>query len=267
LTKKLEQVFGTTKPVIAMVHLDALPGTVLYDDKGGIEAIVRGARADIEALQSAGVDAIMFGNENDRPYQLDVDVASTATMAYVIGRLRESVNVPFGVNVLWDPVSTMALATATGGSFVREIFTGLYGSDMGLWQGRAAEALRYARALGRADLFVCANISAEFASSLDSRSLGDRARSAVFSSLVDAVLVSGPITGEQAPLEHMKDVKRAVPDVPVFANTGVTHESVGEILDVVDGVIVGTALKKDGVTWNPVDQDRARRFMKAAHGE
>ena len=75
----------------------------------------------------------MFGNENDRPYEFDVDRASTATMAYVIGQLRGVIKVPFGVNVLWDPMSTVALAAATGAAFAREIFTGTYASDMGYW--------------------------------------------------------------------------------------------------------------------------------------
>jgi hypothetical protein len=46
------------------------------------------AQGSSVALQGAGFDAIMFGNENDRPYEFDVDTASTATMAYVIGQLR-----------------------------------------------------------------------------------------------------------------------------------------------------------------------------------
>ena len=112
--QKFHAVFGDTKPVIAMVHLGALPGAPLYDADAGLDGLVDGAMADLDALQAAGVDAIMFGNENDRPYEFDVDRASTATMAYVIGRLRDRITVPFGVNVLWDPQSTVALAAATG---------------------------------------------------------------------------------------------------------------------------------------------------------
>jgi membrane complex biogenesis BtpA family protein len=259
---RFEALFRTPKPVIAMVHLPALPGTPLYDARGGLEAIVEAARKDLAVLQAAGVDAVMFGNENDRPYELRVDVASTATMAYVIGRLRTQITVPFGVDVLWDAVSTMALAVATGAQFAREIFTGLYGSDMGLWEGRAAQALRYRRALGRDDLFLLYNISAEFASPLDARGLAERARSAVFSSLAEAVLVSGPITGEPTPLEHLEAVKRVLPTVPVLANTGVRHENLREVLAIADGCVVGTALKENGVTWSPVDPDRAAAFMR-----
>ncbi len=158
--ERFEALFGR-KPVIAMVHLKALPGTPLYD--GDLEAIVEAARKDLLALQEAGVEAVMFGNENDRPYELSVDRASVAAMAYVIGQLKPLLRV-LRVDVLWDPLATMALAAATGARFAREIFTGLYGSDMGLWEGRAAEALRYRKRLLRDDLFLLYNVSAEFAS-------------------------------------------------------------------------------------------------------
>jgi uncharacterized protein len=266
---RFEQVFGRGKPVIAMVHLGALPGTPLYDATGGVQAILNGAAADLTALQSAGVDAVMFGNENDRPYELKVDTASTATMAYVIGRLREKITVPFGVNVLWDPMATMALAAATRAAFVREIFTGTYASDMGLWAPDAGAARRYGARLG-ADVATLYNVSAEFAGSLDPRPLPDRARSAVFSSVPDAVLVSGAITGEAARMEDLEAVKRALPQTPVLANTGVKHATVADVLKIADGCIVGSALKVGGDTWAPVDPDRAKDFMdraRAARGD
>ncbi len=255
------RVFRAGKPVIAMVHLGALPGTPLYDADAGLEGLVRGARADLQALQEAGFDAVMFGNENDRPYEFKVDVASTATMAFVIGQLRGEITVPFGVNVLWDPISSVALAAATGAAFVREIFTGTYASDMGPWTPDAGAALRYRGRLGRGDLAMLYNVSAEFADSLDRRSLPDRARSAVFSSIPDAVLVSGQITGEAAKMVDLEAVKAVLPDVPVLANTGVKHATVADVLQVADGCIVGSALKVDGHTWNAVDPDRAMDFM------
>lgn len=258
---RFQTAFGTTRPVIAMVHLGALPGTPLYDPEGGVEALIDGARADLKALQDAGFDAVMFGNENDRPYEFKVDTAATATMAYVIGRLRDEIAVPFGVNVLWDPMSTVALAAATGARFVREIFTGTFASDMGLWAPDAGQAMRYRARLGADDVAMLFNVAAEFAHSLDGRSLADRARSAVFSSIPDAVLVSGQITGEAAEMADLEAVKRVLPDTPVLANTGVKHETVADVLAVADGLIVGSALKVDGDTWNPVDPERARDFM------
>lgn len=267
---RFRNIFGPSKPVIAMVHLGALPGTPLYDEQAGVEGLLDAARADLAALQTAGVDAVMFGNENDRPYELSVDTASTATMASIIGQLHSEIRVPFGVNVLWDPKSSIALATATGAAFVREVFTGTYASDMGPWTPDAGTAMRYRKALGRDDLAMLFNVSAEFADSMDRRSLPDRARSVVFSSIPDAILVSGQITGEAAALSDLEAVKAVVPDVPVLANTGVRHETVAEVLDIADGCIVGTALKEGGDTWRPVDPDRTKDFMeraRAARGE
>jgi len=264
MTGNFKRIFGDRKTVIAMVHLGALPGTPLHDAKAGLDGLVEGARRDLAALQAAGFDAVMFGNENDRPYELEVDKASTATMAYVIGALRAEIKVPFGVNVLWDPMSTMALAAATGASFVREIMTGSFASDMGMWTPNAAAALRYRDRLGRADLAVLFNVSAEFAYSLDRRSLADRARSVAFSSIPDAILVSGAITGEAAELSELEAVKKALPQMAVLANTGVKHATIAEVLGIADGCIVGSSLKVDGDTWKAVDAERAAEFMRLA---
>ncbi len=259
-----QNLFGVGKPVIGMVHLGALPGAPLHDACAGLAGLLANARADLLALQKAGFDAVMFGNENDRPYEFKVDIASTATMAAIIGRLRSEITVPFGVNVLWDPMSTVALAAATGAHFVREIFTGTYASDMGPWTPDAGAALRYRQRLGRGDLAMLYNVSAEFADSLDRRSLPDRARSAVFSSVPDAVLVSGQITGEAAAMSDLAAVKKVLPTTPVLANTGVRHATIADVLRAADGCIVGSALKVDGHTWNAVDPARADDFMALA---
>ena len=245
-----------------MVHFRALPGTPLYDHEAGVDGILEGARKDLAALQAAGFDAVMFGNENDRPYEFRADPATTTTMAFVIGRLRSEIRVPFGVNVLWDPMSSVALAAATGAAFIREILTGTYASDMGLWNPDGGAAMRYRSRLGCPEVAFLANISAEFAWSLDRRSLPDRARSAAFSSVPDAILVSGQITGEAATLSDLEGVKKMLPQTPVLANTGVRHDTVCDVLRVADGCIVGSSLKVDGNTWNPVDPDRAAEFMR-----
>jgi membrane complex biogenesis BtpA family protein len=106
------------------------------------------------------------------------------------------------------------------------------------------------------------NINAEFAHSLDQRPIELRAKSAVFSSLADAILVSGPLTGQAVDRSDLRRVCEAVTDVPVFANTGVNKDNVGDILSTASGVIIGTHFKVDGNTWNPVDGDRVKRFME-----
>ena len=58
--------FWNKKPIIAMVHLGALPGSPLYNKEIGITGLIKEAKKDLEAPQTAKFDAIMFGNENDR---------------------------------------------------------------------------------------------------------------------------------------------------------------------------------------------------------
>lgn len=247
--------------VIGMAHIGALPGAPLHDAEGGMAKLIDAVAADVERLQAGGVDAIMFGNENDRPYQLQAPVESVAAMTAVIQAIRPMLKVPFGVNYLWDPKATVAIAAATGASFAREIFTGLFASDMGLWQPDAAGALRLRAALRRNDLKLFFNINAEFASSLDTRPIELRAKSAVFSSIADAILVSGPLTGQPADRSDLRKVRDAIGEVPLFANTGVRLDNVAETLAIADGCIVGTHFKVDGDTWKPVDGDRVKAFI------
>jgi predicted TIM-barrel enzyme len=56
-------------------------------------------------------------------------------------------------------------------------------------------------------------------------------------------------------------VKDALPDTPVFANTGVNINNVTDVLKIADGCVIGSHLKVDGNTWNSVDKARVKRFM------
>jgi membrane complex biogenesis BtpA family protein len=265
-TSVLRELFGREKPVIAMMHLLPLPGRPLYDRAGGLPAIVEALRRDLDILQTGGVDGLLFCNEGDRPYPLRTDQGVVAAMAAAIGELRAEIRLPYGVDLLWDPLAALAVAQATQASFVREVFTGVYDSDMGLWQPDAAAALDYRRALGADRVKLFFNIEPEFARPVAPRPLGALARSVVVSSLADALLISGPMAGAAADLAHIEEAKAGAPGTPVLANTGVRIETVAHTLTVADGVIVGTGLKQDGYTWNPVDPDRVRRFIAAANG-
>ncbi|MGO7961838.1 BtpA/SgcQ family protein, partial [Rhizobium leguminosarum] len=76
----------------------------------------------------------MFGNENDRPYVFKGSPESIAAMTAIVQAIKPAIKVHFGVNYLWDPSASVAIGAVTGASLVREIFTGLFASDMGLWQ-------------------------------------------------------------------------------------------------------------------------------------
>jgi len=259
----LVQRFGTPKPVIAMLHFPGLPGRPRHNRELGRSHLVDVVGRDLETLQGAGVDGVLFCNENDIPYQLVVGPEIPAAMAAVIGELRASVRVPFGVNILWDAKSSIAVARATGATFVREVLTGVYESDLGMIAPAIGDLAGYRTAIGADNVAFFDNISPEFSSALGSRGIADRARSAAFLGM-DAILISGPAAGVAFAMSDLRTAKDAVPDVPVFANTGVSAERLDEIFAVADGVIVGTSLKVDGDTWSRVDPARAERLMDAA---
>ncbi len=263
MTMSLERRFGTQKPVIAMLHFPGLPGRPRHNRELGRSHLVDVVGRDLETLQGAGVDGVLFCNENDIPYQLVVGPEIPAAMAAVIGELRASVRVQFGVNILWDAKATLAVARATGATFIREVLTGVYESDLGLISPAIGDLAGYRTAIGADDVALFDNISPEFSSVLGTRTIGDRARSAAFLG-VDAILISGPAAGVPFAMSDLSAAKEAVPDLPVFANTGVNAHRLDEILAVADGVIVGTSLKVDGDTWSRVDPARAERLMDTA---
>ena len=56
----MKELFGTDKPVIGMMHLMALPTDPKYDPEGGIQKVLKRARADLHAIQEGGIDGILF---------------------------------------------------------------------------------------------------------------------------------------------------------------------------------------------------------------
>jgi len=261
----IEGIFGVVKPMIGVVHLLALPGSSSFDRDAGMEPIVAAARADTEALLEAGADGILYSNEGDLPYRVDVGVEQATAMAAVVGELKPLLTLPFGVDLYWDPLATLAVGKGVGAAFVREVFIGVYESDMGQLRPDPGAAFSYRHTIGADGIAIFTNLTPEFASPLGTRSAGTRARSAVVSTLADAILVSGPMAGAEPDLEAVREVVDAVAgSAPVLLNTGAKSTNIGAFLPLVDGVIVGSDLKTGGGTWNPVDRERVRRFLDAA---
>lgn len=261
--------FAVEQPLVGMCHLLGLPGRPEHDRGGGIDRIVDALGTDLAALQDAGVDGVLFCNEHDIPYSLRVGEEASTAMAAAIGQLRRDIRVPFGVDLLWDARAAIAVGRATGAAFVREVFTGVFESDMGLFAPDLGGLAAYRHAIGADDLAFFTNITPESSRSVSGRPVADRARGAAYSR-VDALLISGPRAGASVEMADLEEAKAARTGLPVIANTGVTHDNVTDILRVADGLIVGTSLKVDGSTWQPVDRARAERMVelvRAARGQ
>jgi membrane complex biogenesis BtpA family protein len=257
----LADVFKVKKPVIAMCHFQALPGDPRYDHEKGMAWVIERARADLIALQNGGVDGVMFSNEFSLPYLTKVEPITYTAMARVIGELKRVITIPYGVNVLWDPIATIDLAMAVDAYFVREIFSGVYASDFGIWNTNCGETIRHQYRIGAQKIKLLFNIVPEAAVYLGNRKIEDIARSTAFNDLPDALCVSGLTAGVETDSSVLKSVKAVVGDIPVFANTGVRLSNVEEQLSVADGAVTGTTIKKDGAFFNFIEEGRVKEFM------
>ncbi len=244
-----------------MCHLNALPGDPSFEKQGGMKAVVEWAHKDLLALQRGGIDAVMFSNEFSLPYLTRVETVTVAAMARIIGELMPYIRTPFGVNVLWDPAASLDVAVATGARFVREIFSGVYASDFGLWNTNCGVVVRHQHAIGAQHVKLLFNIVPEASRYLADRDIVDIAKSTVFNTRPDGLCVSGLTAGTQTDDRVLRKVKDAVPETPVFVNTGVNLANVEKQLAIADGAVVGTTFKYDGVFENHVDEKRVKAFM------
>lgn len=257
---------GLARALIGMVHLLPLPGSPRWG--GSLDAVVDRAVADARALAGGGFHACLVENFGDAPFSPGrVDAAAIAGMAVAVAEVRRAVSLPVGVNVLKnDAQGALAVAAATGAAFVRvNVHVGAVVADQGLIQGDAYTTLRYRRLLGT-DTRLFVDVGGKHAVPLAPVELEQVARDAAERALADALVVSGPATGEPTAPGDVKRVRAVVPDRPVVVGSGVTPETIGPLLTLADGVIVGTWLKRDGRTANPIDPARVAALARAAGG-
>lgn len=250
--------------LIGVIHLPPLPGSPRHTLP--VDEIIDRAVADGRVLKEAGFDAAIVENYGDAPFSPDaVPPASLAAMAVAADRVRRETELRIGINALRnDALAALGIASATGAAFIRvNVHTGVYATDQGIIQGRADETLRYRKLLG-ARVAIFADVAVKHARSLGEPDIARAARDAAYRGLADALIVTGPATGEPADLDELRRVAAAVPDRRVFVGSGATVETVAELLTIASGVIVGTGIKQGRRTENLMAPALARAFARAA---
>jgi len=262
-----KEMFGTEKPIIALLHLDPLPGDP--DFCGSLDTVIEHAAADLKALQDGGVDGVLIANEFSLPYTDVTHSETLMAMACVIGALKRDIRIPFGTNVVLNPAETIKMAVATGASFGRSAFAGAYTGAYGVHSVNWGESVRLKYAMGRPDFKLFCKVNPEG----DVR-LAEQDIDAVISGIcqgghVGALCVSGPGAGQEASWDLLKHVCNlaASKNVPVFCNTGCRQDTIEKILTIADGGCVGTTFKNaDG----RVSEEKVKAFMdvvKKARGD
>ncbi|HET9985975.1 MAG TPA: BtpA/SgcQ family protein [Longimicrobiales bacterium] len=257
----LAGIFGAARPIVGMVHLLPLPGAPGWG--GSMDDVLARAQMDARALAGGGVDGILVENYNDAPFHpREVPPETVAALAVAVAEVIREVPLPVGVNVLRnDAAAALAVAAATGARFIRvNVHTGAMLADQGWLEGRAHETLRLRARLG-APVAILADVLVKHAVPPAGLELGQAARDTWHRGLVDGLIVSGEATGSPTDPERARRVRAAVPDAPVWIGSGLTPESASTLLAVADGAIVGSALERDGIAGNPVEEERVQRLM------
>ncbi len=169
-----------------------------------------------------------------------------------------------------DAQAAMSIAAAADAEFIRvNVHVGTAATDQGLIEGQAHETLRLRDRIG-ADVAILADVHVKHATPIGEREIERAALETVKRGKADGVIVSGHGTGVETSLADVECVTDALADqghdeTPVFVGSGVTSETVGDCLEAgATGVIVGTALKTDGVTTNPISETRVEEVVTAA---
>ncbi len=255
------QFASVSKPVIGMLHLLPLPGAPRYG--GDVSAIRDAMLADAKALADGGAHALMLENFGDAPfYPGRVPACVITHMTALACEVRRRFDLPLGINVLRnDSRSALAVAHAAGAAFIRvNVLCGARVTDQGLIQGDAHDLLRERRQLGAESIKVLADVNVKHSAPLGVRPVEVEVHDVVERGGADAVIVSGSGTGQSADLEELAAVKAAAA-TPVFVGSGVTAGTIETLWPHADGFIVGTALKRDGVTTHAVDPKRVSELM------
>ncbi len=262
----IRDLFGRDKVVIGVVHCPALPGSPGHGG-GPIEDIYDRALGDAEAYVVGGVHGLIIENHGDIPFLKPADIGpeTAAHMAVITDRVRRACGVPLGLNVLANgAIPALAIARAGGAGFVRvNQWANAYVANEGIIEGEAAKALRYRSAIraGEVKIFADTHVKHGAHAIVADRSITELTRDVAFFH-ADAVIATGQRTGDTATMEEI-DTVRSATDLPVLVGSGVTKDNVAAILARIDGVIVASSLKHDGVWWNKVDIHRVKVFMRA----
>lgn len=266
-----EEMFKVKKPIIAMLHLDPLPGDPRYRYGDCMETVTAHAREDLRALQEGGVDGVLFSNEFSLPYQRHMSFVTPAAMARVIGELKSELTVPYGVDCISDGAATLELAAAVDAKFVRGTFCGVYVGDGGLYDNDFSALLRRKAALHLDELRMLYFINPESDRNLDTRPLADIASSTIFKAHPDGLCISASAAGQDVDEELMAAVKKKNPEVVVLCNTGCRPDTIAHKLSVSDAAVVGTTFKENGKLENEklqnvrVKVDRVKALMEVVY--
>ena len=251
------------KPIVGMIHVEALPGTPKY--KGDIKAVINKAKEEAKIYKQGGIDVLMIENMHDIPYlNRNVGPEIDTLMAIILYEIKNQSQLPAGIQILAGAnKQALAAALSAGADFIRaEGFVFAHIADEGTFNSDAGEILRYRSQIKADHIAVFTDIKKKHSSHsiTADTDIAETAKAAEYF-LSDGVIITGSSTGKEPSLEEIREVKEKV-KIPVLAGSGITFENVKDYLKYCDALIIGSYFKKDGHWTSPLDLAKVKNFMK-----
>lgn len=259
INKKIVQL---NKPMIGMVHLESLPGSV-YSGRP-FKMVVERAVDEAKVLVDAGFDALIFQNTGDVPCSHGGDEATVAFMTAVGLKIKEVCPIPMGVNVLMNGSKTaLAIASAVGADFVRiKIAVGSVVTSTGIISADPHDYLAFRKNIAAEEVSIFADVYDRTSAPLGDMPLEVLADLAIRHGGANGLVVSGYSFSDT--LDRLILLRRALPTAYLVVGGGANVNNLKNLLEYADAVIVGSSIKTGGHFLNPLDPDRAKQFMDCA---
>lgn len=257
------KVLGLLKPIIGMIHTDALPGTPNY--KGSVKAIIEKAKKEASIYKDAGIEVLMIENMNDVPYlKRSVGPEIISLMSIIGYEVKNQTGLFCGMQILAGAnIEAMASAHSAGLDFIRaEGFVFAHIADEGFMESDAGELLRYRKQIGAENIQIFTDVKKKHGShSITSDvSIVDTAKAAEFFQS-DGIIITGSATGEEASRGEVIKAKGAT-NLPVIVGSGIKLGNIDKYYEIGDALIIGSYFKEGGYWKNEIDPDRVKALVK-----
>ena len=265
----ISKIFKVKKPIIGMLHLDYLEGKNFK----GLDIVLQKALADIRALEEGGIDGILIENWKEDSIGEFVSKETAKNFMNVCKKLSKYIYIPFGINVLNNDYKVaFSVAKEVKATFIElDVFVDEVESDFEnnieaiqnpfQIHPNPKDIIAYAKNIGADNIPLFVFVQPKHYKMLyKEKSIQTSVKEAIKNGAT-AVLVTKH-TGFAPTIDLIKNAKSAAGDTPVGIGSGFSAENAKEFLEYVDFAVVGTSIKIDSITDNPVDISKVLKLMK-----
>ncbi|MEG2441316.1 MAG: BtpA/SgcQ family protein [Acetivibrio sp.] len=251
-----------SQTVIGMVHCLPLPGSAGFD--GDYNKIIEQAVKDAITLEKAGVDAVIVENMGDTPFAAKLETAQIAALSAASMEVKKAVQIPVGIDAAFnDCITSLSIAGIVGADFIRvPVFVDTVLFTDGMIYPCARECMNFRKQMGLERVKVLADVQVKHSHMLLSEISIETSAKEAEGNGADGIIVTGSAIGLETPIEMIERVQKVV-KIPVFAGSGVNAKNIRQQMQIADGCIIGSSLKKDGILTNPISEELVKEVVEA----